>query len=120
MIIVPVILEKLPAEIKRNMTRDHGNSNWQLPELQQAMKKKIAILESGQPLHTGEVLNATASFLTGTRFHPNVARTQQKTNEMRAERPFCGGHHLANDCRKVKNTVERKKIVKEKKYVLIV
>jgi hypothetical protein len=94
-LLVPVVLEKLPAEIKRNMTRDHGNSNWQLPELRLALKKEIAILESGQSLHTGEVHNATASFLTGTRFHPNGARKQQTTNEKRAERPrcvFCGDH----------------------------
>jgi hypothetical protein len=100
-LLVPVVLEKLPAEIKRNMTRDHGNSNWQLLELRQALKKEIAILESGQSLHTGEVHNAAASFLTGIRFHPNGSRKQQTTNEKRAERPrcpFCGDHHLANDC----------------------
>ena len=38
-LLVPVTLEKLPAEIKRNTTRDHGDNNWQLPDLRKALKK---------------------------------------------------------------------------------
>ena len=29
-LLVPVILEKLPTDVKRNMTLDHGNNIWQL------------------------------------------------------------------------------------------
>ena len=47
--LVPVILEKLPADVKRNMTRDHGNNKWQLQDLRQALKRQIGILESGLP-----------------------------------------------------------------------
>ena len=39
-LLVSVILGKLPADGKCNMTRDHGNNKWQLHDLKQALKKK--------------------------------------------------------------------------------
>lgn len=96
-LLVPVVLEKL----QRNMTRDHRDCNWQLPDLRQALKKEITILESGQSTHIAEVHTATDSFFTGTRSHPKGARKQQRTTE-RPIYPFCSDQHLANDCRKLK------------------
>ncbi|XP_045157295.2 uncharacterized protein LOC123523710 [Mercenaria mercenaria] len=116
-LLVPVIIEKLPTEIIRNMTREHGSSNWQLPELRQALKKEINILESGQPTHSLECHNATASFFTGTRPNPTSTRKHQTTISERSKRlrcPFCDDHHFACDCKKVTQTLDRKNIVKKK------
>ena len=38
-LLISVILGKLPADVKRNMTRDHGNNKYQLQDLRQALKK---------------------------------------------------------------------------------
>ena len=46
-LLVPVILEKLPADVKRNMTRDHGNNKWQLQDLRQALKRVLVFLSQG-------------------------------------------------------------------------
>ncbi|XP_045198527.1 uncharacterized protein LOC123552846 [Mercenaria mercenaria] len=103
-LLVPLIIEKLPTEIIRNMTREHGSSNWQLPELRQALKKEINILESGQPTHSPECHNATASFFTGTRPNPTSTRKHHTTISERSKRlrcPFCDDHHFACDCKKL-------------------
>ena len=66
---IPVILQKLPAEVKSNMTRGYRGNDWRLPELRRALKTEINILESGNPtLNTYDHL-ATASFLTGAKEH---------------------------------------------------
>ena len=72
-LLVSVILGKLPADVKSNMTRDHGNNKWQLQDLRQALKKEIDILESGLPMLTSEMHPATASLFTST--GSNLQRT---------------------------------------------
>ena len=65
-LLVSVILGKLPADVKHNMTRDYGNNKWQLQDLRQALKKEIDILESGLPTLTSEMHQATAPLFTST------------------------------------------------------
>ena len=118
-LLVPVILEKLPADIKRNMTRDHGNSKWQLQDLRQALKREIGILESGHPTLTPEIHPATASLFTGTGSNPKRAHRDPTTSDRRpTERTprcaFCSDHHFTNNCTKVTTTQERKKIIIQK------
>ena len=58
---VSVILGKLPADVKRNMTLDHGNNKWKLQYLRQALNKEIDILESGLPTLTSEMIQLLSS-----------------------------------------------------------
>ena len=117
-LLVPVILEKLPADVKRNMTRDHGNNKWQLQDLRQALKREIGILESGLPTLTPEIHPATASFFTGTGLNPKRARRDPTSDRRPTERTprcaFCSDHHFTNNCTKVTTTQERKKIIIQK------
>ncbi|XP_060570474.1 uncharacterized protein LOC132728821 [Ruditapes philippinarum] len=117
-LLIPVILEKLPAEIKRNMTRDHGGSEWRLPELRRALKKEINIIDSGQPTQTTYEHLATASFLTSTR--PTQKKKcfqhiQEVQIPQRPQCPFCSEKHFANDCKNIINPRERKAIIHRKK-----
>ena len=73
-LLVSVILGKLPADVMRNMTRDHGNNKWQLQDLRQALKKEIDILESELLTLTSEMHPASASFLTSTGSNPQRTR----------------------------------------------
>ena len=73
-LLVSIILGKLPADVKRNMTRDRGNNKWQLQDLRQALKKEIDILESGLPTLTSEMHPASASFFTSTGSNPQRTR----------------------------------------------
>ena len=73
-LLVSVILGKLPVDVKRNMTRDHGNNKWQLQDLRQALKKEIDILESGLPTLTSEMYPAIASFFMSTGSNPQRTR----------------------------------------------
>ena len=73
-LLVSVILGKLPADVKRSMTRDHGNNKWQLQDLRQALKKEIDIFESGLPALTSEMHPAAVSFFTSTGSNPQRTR----------------------------------------------
>ena len=72
-ILVPIILKKLPVDLKRNLAREHSNKEWTIDELHQAILKEVEILEAGQniseisdPINTTPVL-PTAAFRAGFR-----------------------------------------------------
>ena len=46
-ILVPVLLGKLSPDIRRNLAREHSNSQWILADLMTAILKEIRVLESG-------------------------------------------------------------------------
>ena len=43
----PIIMGKLPMETRKNLARDHSNSEWSLNELQDVVLKEIRVLEKG-------------------------------------------------------------------------
>ncbi len=47
-LLVPIIMKKLPTELRRNLAREHGNARWQLQELRAAIARETNILEAGQ------------------------------------------------------------------------
>ena len=63
-LLVSIILEKLPAETRKHLAREHSNSDWTLQELQDTILKKIRVLETMLPQSSR---TPTASFYTGTR-----------------------------------------------------
>ena len=66
-LLVPVILEKLPADIKRNLARERGDTNWKLCDLRRAIYRELDIMEAGSASYP-EVAKfmKTAAFYTGT------------------------------------------------------
>jgi hypothetical protein len=62
-------LKILLAEIKRNMTRDHGGCEWSLPELRRALSMEINIFKRLRTANTDYISRArrktivTANFL---------------------------------------------------------
>ena len=45
-IMVPIILNKLPPTTRKNMAREHGTDEWNLTDLQQAIKKEMRVFEA--------------------------------------------------------------------------
>ena len=46
-LLVPVILNKLLSEMRRNLTREHGSTNWILSNLRRGIYKELNIMEAG-------------------------------------------------------------------------
>ena len=49
-LLTPIILGKLPKEVRKSLARDHNNSEWMLNELRSSILKEIQVLETG--IHT--------------------------------------------------------------------
>ena len=68
-LLVPIILNKLPADVKKSLARQHGSDVWTIDELQGALLNEIRILEMGSNhLLKGQPTSPqlTAAFLTNS------------------------------------------------------
>ena len=77
-LLVPIILEKLPGEVRRDLAREHnGDAHWSSSDLRSSIGREIRIMETGQPNEKRIPALPTASFHTGNdKTHP---RSRNKT-----------------------------------------
>ena len=104
-LLVPMVLDKLPASTRKQIAREHGNNEWTLSALKQAIKKEIEAMQAGE---TDELINEgnthTAAFLTRTRRKPpHQTRTLCCT--------FCKGEHKPDECPVVTTADKRYEVV---------
>ena len=70
---IPIVLGKLPCDMRTNLARDHESHEWEFQQLRESILKEIRILEIGvhrNPsgyTHTGASAAITNSFLTQTK-----------------------------------------------------
>ena len=113
-LLVPIILGKLPTEIKKNLARDHENREWTIDDLQSAILKEIRILELG--IQSANTLTSqlpaipTASFVTTTVRKKNPSEGGKKYTCV-----FCKGSHSPLNCEVIKDHQKRVEIIKRDK-----
>ncbi|XP_053374153.1 uncharacterized protein LOC123529978 [Mercenaria mercenaria] len=121
-LLTPIILQKLPPEVRTNITRAHGTLSWCLNELMKCLINEINIMDAGSALNTGQEFILTAIFLT-----KSDTRKTERRNIHRPTRPsvkpksvqvptcvYCKGEHSSTNCVKIKDREQRLNIVKEK------
>ena len=112
-LLVPVMLGKLPAEVKRNITRGHGSTDWNLGDLRRAIWTELNIMDAGKTSYLTMEEMQTSTMLTNTRPSvKNTARNTETDQRGKYKCPYCKGDHYANDCTTVTDPGERMKIVK--------
>ena len=112
-LLVPVMLGKLPAEVKRNITRGHGSTDWNLGDLRRAIWTEINIMDAGNSTYMTMEEMQISTMLTNTR--PSVTHTTRNTeSDQRGKNKclYCKGDHYANGCTTVTDHEERMRIVK--------
>ncbi|CAC5422635.1 unnamed protein product [Mytilus coruscus] len=66
-LLVPIILKKLPGDVRINLTRHHGSTSWQLSDLRQVIFHELNIMEEGNSADFTETHTATAAFHTNAK-----------------------------------------------------
>ena len=112
-LLVPVVLDKLPIDIRKNIAREHGRDNLILDNLRKSITKEIEILEAGQGVMESDRLYATA-FFRGMQSHSYKSKftdTHKKKNTRTFI--FCSVEHFPTDCSEVTDVNARNQIVKQ-------
>ena len=111
-LLVPVILNKLPQKTRKNMARGHDSNEWNLRDLQEAIRKEIRVLESEVINgHPPQNLHPTAAFYTST---TRVTNSSQPSLTSQRSCVFCKGSHSPKDCKVIADNQARKEFVKQR------
>lgn len=73
-LLVPIILSKLPKDIKQNLARDSTTPEWTFPQLKSALLKEIHILETGCDDLCKSRSHTTAAFLVNSKLQNNKSK----------------------------------------------
>ncbi|XP_063404398.1 uncharacterized protein LOC134687869 [Mytilus trossulus] len=118
-LLIPLILNKLPCFVRQNITRDHGNDDWDISSLRKAIKKEICIQEAANANPIEIDIIPSASFVTATTNKRWSAGSKDCYNNssVKTKRPclFCHNPHHPNECTKITDINARTQIVKEKR-----
>ena len=116
-LLVPIILNKLPADVRKSLARQHGSDIWTIDELQGALLNEIRILEMGSNYLLKGQPNSpqfTAAF------HANSAR-KIPTTTSGAQTPkkptcvYCKSPHASGTCEVIKDHQKRLDMIKQEK-----
>ena len=107
---------KLLVETRKNLSRDHSNSEWRSNELQDAILEAIYNLETGLNIvnqHKQNPPTPTASFRTnaGRNPHPTHDSSDIKRKHTCV---YCSGSHAPPICDVVTNQQKQLEIIKQK------
>ena len=93
-LLVPVILKKLPVEVRRNLAREQTSMEWTFDDLTKAILKEIRVLEAGyQVTDPHNASRGTASFIVGLKNNSN-----NQTTKKSPVCAFCKGPHPSHSC----------------------
>lgn len=105
-LLVPVILDKMPSEIRKQLARENGENNWILEDLRRAINREICILESGTTQNEPEVdvYESTASFLTRAKSRKRSQQDSKPSGGNAFQRAvfkyaFCDSEHKSSECK---------------------
>ena len=96
-LLVPIILGKLPVEIKRNVARDHPAFEWSIDELREAILKEIRVFEAGVHITPHPITDPPS--MTAT-FYAGAPPPHHKINRGSRDRAcvYCKGTYSTTNC----------------------
>ncbi|XP_006820624.1 uncharacterized protein LOC102804018 [Saccoglossus kowalevskii] len=110
-LLVPIVFEKLPTNLKTQISRDHGNKAWTIQELRESIQREI---HANQAANTFEQFNTCEDtpLSSASNFHINAKPRR------RPACVFCKENHTPNKCTTVTDPQQRKDIVFRNKLCL--
>ena len=106
--LTPMVLGKLPTDLKKQFARDHNSGEWTIQEVMACILKEIRVLEVG--LYSNGFTKDTHS--TAASFYTAVGKATGQQGKKEPVCTYCKGSHTANQCTVVKDYQQCMSIVK--------
>ncbi|XP_071136836.1 uncharacterized protein [Mytilus edulis] len=87
-LLVPIIINKLPGEIRKHLAREHGTTNWLLRDLRKSILKEIQIMEAGQVTQTESDISYSTLFAGANSQRKHNASTRNVNQHLTESRAF--------------------------------
>ncbi len=118
--LIPIIIERLPEDVLRNITRINGSSRWTFDALIGGIAQELEILESCIPAGAAKSSDAEAGIFVAHGGKPKQPTTQKRQQYAHTDRK-CGYYaesHSSVNCAKYTTVAERKNQIQAKKLCL--
>ena len=120
-VVVPAVMEKIPQSTRYNMIRFSGKDHmeWNVGDLLEALEKELEVLEGHVPImkypqqrgNEGKPPEQRQQQNRPKQQGPSTATALFSGKEGGKKCPFCSEEHLPENCDKVKDPLERKKVL---------
>ena len=107
--LIPMVLERLPDDVKLEVSRKLGKQNWKIEEFMQVLKGEIAARESCFLMKSQETNEGTG--LGGRNLTTGALFTRTKVLVC----AFCSKNHFLDKCTAVTDVSERRKVVRSER-----
>jgi hypothetical protein len=116
-LLVCILLDKLPIEIRKNVARQHDQKEWTLEQLRKALRGEIRVMEASQSSFLPH--QQQSSSRNQQQYHGGKQTVNLFSGQSIKRYPcvFCSGAHAATQCQQVTSIEERKKIIGNKKIL---
>ena len=104
-LLVCILLDKLSADLRRNLARQSDAAEWDLDTLRKSLLKEIEILEDNE-----SSISPSSVFKAPKKTSVMLVGTKPPTKELAHRKlicPFCTGDHWPTDCDTAKTVEER-------------
>ncbi|XP_077870566.1 uncharacterized protein LOC144364522 [Saccoglossus kowalevskii] len=106
-LLVPIVMDKLPGQIRKQIARDHGKNEWTLPDIRKAIQKEIEAIHAGDATDVQSNSNPAVT----AAFHTRSETTRKQFIRKPRICTFCKGSHPSNECKAVTDVDKRREIV---------
>ena len=116
-LLIPIILGKLPMEMRKNLAQEHTNTEWTIDELMSAILKEIRIFESGFYTMNSQATPDPPHRSTAA-FHITSRGATHNTNpntdgKRKVSCIYCKGPHPPHTCEVITDYQKRLDMVKK-------
>ena len=112
-LLIPVIMSKLPNEIRLLIAREAKEDVWQLEELMSVVKAEVEAREASEGAKLGQSRPSTSTY-SGQRApsgHHIPSASTLVSNEFKLRCAYCKGPHYSASCDKVQSVKDRRDIL---------
>jgi hypothetical protein len=99
-LLVCILQNKLPGEVRKNVARQHDRDEWTLDQLWAALRGEIRVLEVGQativPQHQQQQSSSASQYPRGRQGTNWFSGTSKPIKRLSCV--FCGGEHAVAQC----------------------
>ena len=111
--LIPVLMSKLPSDIRVQVARLTSNDKWSLKELLKLLQNEVEAREIGESVKvTEDRQNSYSPRKPSVKNTAAVLYTDNKSKS-RIYCVYCNGAHFSASCEQVKDVLERKNILKQ-------
>ena len=121
-LLVPIVKDKLPPVVRRNLARAHPDPQWTITDLQEGILAELRVLESGESLDYTHESDSPLSTMMTTSLHSGASKFKPRNQHPKpAKCAYCNSpDHSSFVCITITDPRRRMDIVRKTIYVSIV